>query len=182
MKNRLMDGCIASIQSRGVSKTTIRAIAEETGIARQTAYKHFKNKNEILSSTFQREGLSFALDVADYIRDIHDIEEKFIYGFIYVVENFTKNTILSQVVAPGSTFLNDVGMQYFGFAEFGKIVYQNVFENYPEIAKDSEAISELWIRNSLSFISMPGPEKSRIDFIAFIKERLIPGIGLNRIN
>lgn len=178
MKNRLMDGCIISIKNRGINKTSIRDIAEETGIARQTVYKYFSNKNEILAAAFQREGLVFALEVADFIRDITDIEEKFIQGFIYVVENFSKNPILAQVVAPGSTFLNDIGMQLFSFAEFGQVVYQQVFANDVNLAKNAEAISELWVRNSLSFIAMPGPKKSKPEFIRFIKERLIPGIGL----
>lgn len=181
MKNRLMDGCIASIQGKGLSKTSIRDIAEETGIARQTVYKHFQNKHAILAATLQREGFAFALEVADYIRDISDIEDKFVMGFVYVVEHFSQNPILAQVVEPGSTFLKDVGMQYFGFADFGQAVYQQVFDKYPELKKDSEAISELWIRNSLSFISMPGPKKSQQEFIRFIRERLIPGIGLQRI-
>ncbi len=181
MKNRLMDGCIVSIKNKGVSKTSIRDIALNTGIARQTVYKHFKNKNEILAATFQREGLTFALEVADYIRDFSDTEDKFIAGFVYVVENFTKNPILAQVVAPGSTFLNDVGMQFFNFSDFGKIVYSHVFEKNPELEKHSEAISELWIRNSLSFIAMPGPKKTSKEFSLFIKERLIPGIGLQHI-
>lgn len=179
MKNRLMDGCIASIQARGVTKTSIRDIANETGIARQTVYKHFKNKNEILAASFQREGLAFGLEVADYIRDFSDLEDKFVFGFIYVVENFTNNPILAQVVAPGSTFLNDVGMQYFNFADFGKLVYRQVFDQYPKLEKNSEAISELWIRNSLSFISMPGASKSKEALEVFIRERLIPGINLD---
>jgi AcrR family transcriptional regulator len=181
MKQRLMDGCISCIAEKGIDKTSIRDIAEASGIARQTVYKHFSNKHEILAAALQREGLNFALEVADYIRDFSDIEEKFIFGFIYVVEHFNSNPILAAVLAPGSTFLKDVGMQYFNYADFGQIVYQDVFAKYPALAAHSEAISELWIRNSLSYIAMPGPEKSRQAFISYIKERLIPGIGLQAI-
>lgn len=181
MRDRLMDGCINSIQSKGLAKTSIQDIAVETGIARQTVYKHFKNKNEILAAALQREGLVFALQVADFIRDIPNVEDKFVGGFVYVVNNFCNNAILAQIVAPGSTFLADVGMKHFSFAEFGQIVYRQVFEQYPVLSEDSEAISELWIRASLSFISMPGPAKSEAEFSRFIRERLIPGIGLQRI-
>jgi AcrR family transcriptional regulator len=182
MRHRLMDGCLACLQHKAVDKLSIRDIAEETGIARQTVYKHFKNKNEILAAAFQREGLNFALAVADYIRDFPDVEDKFVYGFIYVVEHFKANPILALIVEPGSTFLNDVGMKYFSFAEFGMVVYQQIFEKYSAMEAHSEAISELWIRNSLSFIAMPGPYKNRDALEAFIRERLIPGSHLELIS
>lgn len=182
MKNRLMDGCIACIHNKGVEKISIRDIAEAAGVARQTVYKHFKNKHEILAAAFQREGLAFALQVADYIRDIHELEDKFVYGFIYVVEHISQNPILAEVTSSGSTFLADVGMQYFNYADFGKIVFQQVFSQYPQLDAQSETISELLIRNSLSYTAMPGPPKSPEAFERYIRERLIPGIGLNALN
>lgn len=180
MRQRLMDGCLACLQKRDINKLSIRDIALETGIARQTVYKHFRNKNEILATTFRREGVNFGLQVADYIRDFNAVEDKFVHGFLYVVGNFPKNPILSLVVKPGSTFLADVGMKYFSFAEFGQLVYQQVFDKHPTLARQSEAISELWIRNSLSFIGMPGPERTPEELERFVRERLVPGLQLDK--
>jgi AcrR family transcriptional regulator len=181
MRERLMDACILSIQRKGLVKTSIRDIADAAGIARQTVYKHFSNKNAILAATFQREGLAFANQVAGAIAPIADVGEQFIEGFVYVVENFTRNPILAELVTPGSTFLIDAGMKYFSFAEFGMVVFHGVFAAWPQLAEDAEAISELWTRNALSFIAMPGPQRDSDALRSFVRRHLVPGLGLGRI-
>ncbi|CAA0082548.1 Tetracycline repressor protein class D [BD1-7 clade bacterium] len=178
MRNRLIDGCLDAIRDTGMAKISIRRIAEKTGIARPTVYKHFRNKNDILAAALQREGLSFGLQVADVARHETDIAEKFITGFIYVVDNFAKNPILAQIFAPGSTFLQDVGMKDFTFAEFGQIAFAEAFEANPTLMEQSEEISEHWIRSALSFIAMPGTPRHEADFRGYIKRRLLPGLCL----
>ena len=182
MRERLMDACISSIQANGVVKTSIRDIATEAGIARQTVYKHFSNKNAILAATFQREGMKFAAQVSAAIATSADVEEQFVEGFLFVVENFSRNPILAEVVTPGSTFLIDVGMRHFSFAEFGIAVFQEVFTTDPRLAENAEAISELWTRNALSFITMPGPERDREELRKFVRKFLIPCLGLGRLS
>jgi AcrR family transcriptional regulator len=173
-----MDGCLRVIADKGLEKLSIRDIANESGIARQTVYKHFKNKEALLAAVFQREGLAFANEVASYIAQFDDGKSMLIEGFIYVVRHFNHNPILAQISAPGSTFLADVGMKYFAFADFGYVVFADFFDQHPQLAEHAEAISELWIRNALSFISMPGPYKDDEALRQYVAERLLPGVGL----
>ena len=179
VRNKLMDAAIVCLQDSGINKTTIRGIAEQSGIARQTVYNYYKNKGEILSAALEREGVKLAAAMAADIRQYPDAKEKFIRGFIYIVENFPRNPILAQIIEPGNTFYGAVGMSHYSFATFGMLAFSEVFQEHPELAKDGEEISELWIRNVMSFLSMPGPQKkSRDELEGFIRRRLLPGLGL----
>jgi len=181
MKNRLMDSCISCIQQLGMKKTSISDIAAQAGVARQTVYKHFHNKNEILSETFEREGLTFSEEVRHAIEHIDSEEEAFITSFLYVVENFAKNPILAQILEPRNTFLSEVGMKHHNFAEIGQIVFAHIFERNKRLQKDVEEISELWTRNAMSFIAMPSEkEKTPQELRGFVQRRLIPGLDLKR--
>ncbi len=179
VRNKLMDAAITCLQDKGINKTTIRDIAQQSDIARQTVYNYYKNKNAILSAALEREGIKLAAAMAAEITQYHDVEEKFIRGFIYIVEYFPRNPILAQIIEPGNTFYGTVGMSNYPFATFGMLAFAEVFEEHPELAKDGEEISELWIRNVMSFLSMPGPQKKpRDELEGFIRRRLIPGLGL----
>jgi len=148
-------------------------------LARQTVYNYYKNKNEILSAAFEREGVKLAALVAEEIAQYPDVREKFVQGFIYIIEHFPRNPILSQITEPGNIFYGAVGMSHYPFATFGMLAFAEIFEGHPELAKDGEEMSELWIRNVMSFLSMPGPQKkSREELEGFIRRRLVPGLGL----
>lgn len=178
MKNRIMDACIVSIGNHGIEKASIQDIANEADIARQTIYKYFENKIEVLTSTFQREGLAFALDVNQHIKGM-GIESAFIEAFVYVVMNFEKNPILAQLISRGSTFLNDVGMKHFEFSQLGIIVFSDIFDKNKPLQKQADEISELWTRNALSMIAMPSHKrKTQKELRSYVKRRLIPGLHL----
>lgn len=178
MKHRIMDACIRCIGERGLERTFVQDIAREAGIARQTVYKYFENKTEILAAAYQREGLSFGLEVRNHIKNLGE-EEAFVEAFVYVVKRFCRNPILAQLVSRGSTFLNDVGMKYFAFSQFGEIVFADIFRANQPLARHADEISELWLRNAISIISMPShKKKTEKELRAYIRRRLIPGLHL----
>lgn len=178
-RNKLMDAAISCMETLPLNKITIQHIAEKSGIVRQTVYNYFHNKNDLLAATFEREGLYMAIAMADWIRPFQDLEEKFVQGFVFVVENFAKNPILAKVIEPGSDFLITVGMTHYPFSAFGQLAYKDVFAEYPHLQAQSEEISELMTRNAMSFLSMPGQyQRSREELASYVRRRLIPGLGL----
>lgn len=179
LRKRLLDAGIACVQEYGIQKTSMRHIAEKSGIVRQTVYNYYGSKNELLAAAFQREGIQLALAIAAHIQSVDGIAEQFVEGFLYVIEHFPKNPILALVIEPGSTFLSTVGMAYYPFAPFGQLAFQPVFTAHPELAAQSEEMSELWTRNAMSFLTMPGPApRSRAEMADYVRRRLVPGLGL----
>lgn len=178
-RHRLMDAAVACMQENPLNKITMQHIAERSGIVRQTVYNYYSNKNELLAATFEREGLKLAEEVSAYIRSIPLLENKWVEGFVYVVENFAKNPVLAKVIEPGSDFLATVGHAHYPFAAFGQLAFADVFAAHPKLMVDAEEISELWTRNAMSFLSMPGPEqRTHEELAAYVRRRLLPGLGL----
>jgi len=52
MRQRILDGATAALQRMPLSKMTMEDIAQAGGIARQTIYKHFANRDEIVVALF----------------------------------------------------------------------------------------------------------------------------------
>jgi AcrR family transcriptional regulator len=178
-RNKLLDAGIRCIDRYGIKKTNIRLIAEESGIARQTVYNYFKNKNELLSQAFQREGEKLGQAAAVHIERFEGAENKFIEAFLFIYENFPKNPILAKVIEPGGDFFSTIGVPDYQYATYGKLVFGQMFEEHPYLKPDADSIAELWIRGIMSFLTMPGPTiKTRDELREFVRCRFLPGLGL----
>ncbi|HEY9032761.1 MAG TPA: TetR/AcrR family transcriptional regulator [Pseudomonadales bacterium] len=178
-RNKLMDAAISCLQAMPLNKITMQHIAAKSGIVRQTVYNYYSNKNELLAAAFQREGIKMAEAVAAHIKPLACIEDKFVAGFVFVVQNFARNPILARVIEPGSDFLGTVGMTHYPFAAFGLLSYHEVFDANPALSEQAEEISELWVRNCLSLLTMPAAhQRSPAELADYVRRRLVPGLHL----
>ncbi len=50
-RSALLDGAARCLQTTGVRRTTMNAIAAEAGVAKATLYNHFRTKDEVLAAT-----------------------------------------------------------------------------------------------------------------------------------
>lgn len=53
-RNAVVDAALAIVDSAGLQALTIRALAYDLGVPPMTLYAHFKTKNELLDSAFER--------------------------------------------------------------------------------------------------------------------------------
>lgn len=179
VRQRLQDAAIACLREQGFNKVTMRHIGERAGLVRQTVYNYYRSKHEVLAAAFMREGMALAQDVARHIRQIEGVDNRFVEGFLYVVEQFPRNPVLALVLEPGSDFLARVGMSYWPFSEIGRVTFAEIFQQHPALAAQAEEISEHWSRNAMSFLTLRGPtERSREELAAYVRRRLLPGLGL----
>ena len=179
-RNRLLDAGIACLDRHGLKKTTMRLIAEESGIVRQTVYNYFQNKYDLLSAAFEREGLLLGEETARFIERFDSVDDKFVEGFLYIHDHFPRNPILANVLDPTQNFVARAGLSSVPFAVYGELVFKAVFEEHPYLKPHIEEISELWTRNVLSFLMLPGPrKKTRNELKQFVRRYLLPGIHLH---
>ena len=177
-RDKLMDAAVACMQESPLNKITMQHIAEKSGIVRQTVYNYFRNKNGLLAAAFEREGIKLAEAVAEAIKAFDNVDDKWVEGFVFVVENFAKNPVLAKVIEPGSDFLFTVGMTHYPFGNFGQLAFREIFETHAELMPDAEEISELWTRNAMSFLTMPGQvQRTHEELADFARRRLLPGIA-----
>lgn len=181
-RERLLDAGIACLSKHGLKKTNMRLIAQESGIVRQTVYNYFKSKYELLSAAFQREGVRLGEEASRHIAQFDGADTKLVEGFLFIYEHFPKNPILAEVLEPGQDFMGTVGLSSVPFALYGELVFHEVFEEHPYLQRDVEAISELWIRSVMSFLTLPGPEqRNREDMARYVRRYLLPGVGLREL-
>lgn len=176
---RLQDAAIACVSEVGFNKVRIRDIGDRAGLARQTVYNYYSNKYDVVAAAFMREGMQLAENVAAHIQAVEGVENKFVEGFLYVVEQFPLNPVLALVLEPGSDFLARAGMRYWPFSDIGQVVFAGVFQEFPALAEQAEEISEHWSRNAMSFLTLRGrTERSREELAGYVRRRLLPGLCL----
>lgn len=182
VRARLMDAAVACVREMGIERVNMRHIAERSGMARQTSYKYYSNKYDILADAFLREGLHFVQQLAAHIAPIEPVDAQFVEAFLYVVETLPENPVLMLLVEPEDGFINHLGISYHPFGLFGELAFAQIFNKHPALAAQQEDISEFWARSVLSFLTLSGTrERSRDELAAYVRYRLLPGLHLDEL-
>tara|TARA_R110002124_G_scaffold64009_1_gene175333 strand:- start:394 stop:1035 length:642 start_codon:yes stop_codon:yes gene_type:complete len=182
MRSRLMDAAVQCLHHMGIAKVGMRHIAEAAGLARQTAYKYYSNKYDILADAFLREGLRYSEQLACHIETVEGVENQFVEAFLFVIDTLPENPVLMLLVEPEDGFISHLGVSYHPFGLFGQFGFRNIFNAHPVLAVQAEDISEYWARNALSFLTLSGTrERSREELIEYIRYRLLPGLHLDEL-
>lgn len=182
VRARLMDAAIRCVRDMGLAKVGMRHIAEAAGLARQTTYKYYSNKYDILADAFLREGLQYAGQLARHIDSVQGVDEQFVEAFLYVVETLPQNPVLMLLVEPEDGFISHLGISYHPFGLFGQFAFKGIFTAHPALAAQADDISEFWARSALSFLTLSGiRERSRDELAEYVRYRLLPGLHLDAL-
>lgn len=179
-RDRIMDGCIRALADHGLHGLKMKFIIETAGVSRQTLYNHYRNREEVIRDAFVREGIRISRGCAEAITRYEGIEDKFVYGMLWMYQQLPANPLLNQIVLHHEEFLAIVGLdQAIPLEQFGRLCFGEVLEEHPLLAAEFAEISELWSRAVLSFLLFEGEEKrSLAELEGFIRRRLVPGLGL----
>lgn len=182
VRARLMDAAVHCLHGRSITKVGMRHIAEAAGLARQTAYKYYANKYDVLADVFMREGLRYTEQLARHIDNVEGVDNQFVEAFLFVVETLPENPVLMLLVEPEDGFISHLGVSYHSFGLFGERAFGNIFAACPVLAAQADDISEYWARNVLSFLTLRGTrERSREELEAYVRYRLLPGLHLDAL-
>ena len=180
LKARIMDAAILCMKEKGIDKTRIGDIATAMGVSRQTIYNYFDNKNLLFDAIFSREAISLADKIARHIAKFSKLDDMFTQAFLYAIEEFPQNPVLSHVITSGGQFLREVGHSRERMQAFGELVLHQVFEQHPHLQQDSQEICEFLSRNIISFLVMPDPNpRSPEELEGYVRRRLLPGLGIS---
>ncbi len=179
LRARIMDAAIACMKDKGIDKTRIGDIATLLGISRQTIYNYFTSKNQLFDAIFSREAITLADSIARHIEKYPAPDDKVIQAFVFAVEAFPRNPVLSHVITSGGQYLQEVGHSRQQMQAFGELVLHAVFEQHPALKQDSAEICEFLSRNIVSFLLMPDPQpRSAAELAGYVRRRLLPGLGI----
>ncbi len=179
LRTKIMDAAILCMEEKGIDKTRIGDIASRLGISRQTVYNYFENKTRLFDAVFSREAVSLAQSIAEHIAQYEDMDDKFVQAFVFAIDAFPKNAVLAHVISSGGQYLQEVGHSRDQMQAFGLLVLGEVFEQHPNLRKDSLEICEFLSRNIVSFLLMPDPQpRSATELEGYVRRRLLPGLGI----
>ena len=182
MRSRLMDAAVQCVRELGIAKVGMRHLAEAAGVARQTAYKYYSNKYDVLADAFMREGLRYSERLARHIEKIEGIDNQFVEAFLFVIDTLPQNPVLMLLVEPEDGFISHLGVSYHPFGLFGQFGFRAIFAAHPALAAQADDISEYWARNVLSFLTLNGVrQRSREELSAYVRYRLLPGLHLDQL-
>lgn len=182
MRARLMDAAVQCLHRMGIAKVGMRHIAEAAGLARQTAYKYYSNKYDILADAFLREGLRYSEQLARHIETVEGVDNQFVEAFLFVIDTLPENPVLMLLIEPEDGFISHLGVSYHPFGLFGQLGFGNIFNAHPVLAAQADDISEYWARNALSFLTLSGTrERSRNELAEYVRYRLLPGLHLDEL-
>lgn len=178
IQTRILDAAMDALAQQGIAALRHQHIIDGSGLARQTVYNHFANRDEVLRALFEREGRRICEDCARHIRPYKSAAECFVQGFLYVYRVLPNNAMLAQIVEGHAAFLALMTPLQTSMSDYGRWCFGDVFEAWPALQDDIEGISDYWSRSLVSVLIFMGANRSDTEVEAYVRKRLLPGLRL----
>jgi len=99
--DRILDAATRRFAEVGIKATTMSSIAAEAEISREWLYRHFSNKDAVLTAVVRRELRRFIDGLAAGVTWNDDVVEMLTESFVYCVEFFRDRPIIDDLVDRG---------------------------------------------------------------------------------
>jgi AcrR family transcriptional regulator len=76
-RDALLDAAVALVRAKGVHVVSMEAVAERAGVSRPLVYKHFANRDEILTAAYRREASQLHQDLAAEVGSAGSVDEMY---------------------------------------------------------------------------------------------------------
>lgn len=76
-RDALLDAVVALVKTKGVQVVSMEAVAEHAQVSRPLVYKHFANRDELLTAAYRREASTLHHDLAAEVASAGSIEEMY---------------------------------------------------------------------------------------------------------
>jgi AcrR family transcriptional regulator len=122
--DRVLRGAVAAFSKHGYGTSTVEHVLEEAGVSRRTFYKHFRNKQEVLKTLFERSARRLLTAVRDAGATPGTHAERVVAAVDAYVQLHAKagplgRLLLVEQLAPSSDILIERDK---AFAEFAELI------------------------------------------------------------
>lgn len=178
-RQRLLEAAARCIERDGIAATTVGSIATEAGVSRQTVYRYFNGRDEVVlrSVRLVAEGLRAKIDL--HIRALASPADMIVESFVISLVEFRNNPVLRAMMDPSrldesvtSRVTKRPGI------EWAREALAPAIEAAGWSEADATVGLELILRMFLSLIISPSPERNPEELRAFLYRHLIPGLGV----
>jgi len=168
--------CIAR---EGIAATTIAAIAAEAGVSRQTVYRYFKGRDELVLGSMRAAAAGLRAKIDRSIRALSDPADMIVETLVLGLAEVRSDPVLRAMSDPsqldGSVLARITARPGI---EWLRETLAPALEAASWSEADADAGLELILRIFLSAIISPSPERSPEELRVFLYRHVIPGLGL----
>jgi AcrR family transcriptional regulator len=186
MEERLCEAALSCIERFGLAKTTLEDVAAEAGVSRQTIYRYFTNRDELLLDALLLElERNWGPDPFDgVLPEIHDADaavDALVGQAVFTLESIRRNPKLSALLA---TEGDSVRSTLAGGSDLLFRYHADELRPWLQLGQkigffnpglDADEMAEWLLRVTLSLLTEPGPvERTGAELHAYLKAYLTP--------
>jgi AcrR family transcriptional regulator len=103
---RILDATFAAIQDYGLTRITVEDVAQRAGLSRQTVYRYFPSKDDLIVALVSREEEKFLDGVRAAFLEHHDLETAATESVRFVLAYARTHPLMERLLGPDQqTFL-----------------------------------------------------------------------------
>ena len=178
-RRRLLAASARCIARQGIAATSVAAIAAEAGVSRQTVYRYFRGRDELVLRCVRAASEGLRQEIGRRISALRDPAAMVVETLVVGLAGVRSDPVL-RAISDSSRLDGPVVGRITGPA--GLAWVRETLAPAIEAAGWSEAAAdeclELLLRVFLSLILSPAPARSDRELRAFLQRRLVPGLGL----
>ena len=178
-KAKIMDAAIKCVKAWGIEKTTLNDIAKGAGCTRQTVYKYYKTKDDIIFAALIDSAATFSGNLINCINAYDGPAERILEAIMYSLTQLPNEPYLQLIT--DEKFSPLINPEVFNSEMCVGIISNCAYEcvkGDPELKEQAEEIGESMTRILLSLLSIPGPRaRSEEEMRNYIRRRYVYGLA-----
>ncbi|MCP3985911.1 MAG: TetR family transcriptional regulator [bacterium] len=172
----LIDIARGCVERYGVSKASLKDVASEAGVTRQTVYRYFSNAEDLFNAAVVLASGGFLERMRQRVLKREGLAERIVETLVIAIHEIPKDPRLSAMAQSGDYFTVSSMLRLF-FVQEEMIALADGNLRLAELERDE--LSELLLRLLQSFLNDPGPKRSEAELRAYLYKWLIPMIKEN---
>ncbi len=178
-RQRLLEAAARCIARDGIAATTVAAVAAEAGVSRQTVYRYFEGREELVLRSMRVAAEGVRAKVDRLIRGLADPADMIVETLVLGLAEVRSDPVLRAIwdSSPLDGIVTTRLTSPAGISTLREILGSAVeASGWSEAEADTGL--ELILRIFLSLLISPLPERDPEELRAFFYRHVVPGLGL----